>query len=35
MKLVKPNKENWKEINRIVLVVNTVDCDYSEKLLLT
>ena len=27
-----PNKENWKEINKIVLIVNTVDFDYSEKL---
>ena len=32
MKLVDSNKDNWKEINKIVLVVNTVDCDYSEKL---
>ena len=32
MKLVDSNKENWKEINKIVLVVNTVDFDYSEKL---
>ena len=32
MKLVDPKKENWKEINKIVLVVNAVDFDYSEKL---
>ena len=33
MKLADPKKENWKEINKIVLVVNTVDCDYSEKII--
>ena len=32
MKLVDPNRDNWKEINKIVLVVNTIDCDYSEKI---
>jgi len=32
MKLVDPKKENWKEINKIVLIVNAVDFDYSEKL---
>ena len=32
MKSVDPKKENWREINKIVLVVNTVDFDYSEKL---
>ena len=32
MKLVESNKDNWKEINRIVLFVNTVDCDYSDRL---
>ena len=32
MKLVDSNKENWKEINKIVLIVNAVDFDYSEKL---
>ena len=32
MKLVDLNKKNWEEINKIVLVVNTVDCDYSEKI---
>ena len=32
MKLVDPNKENWKDINKIVLIVNAVDFDYSEKL---
>ena len=32
MKLVDSKKDNWKEINKIVLLVNTVDFDYSEKL---
>ncbi len=32
MKLVESNKENWKKINKIVLIVNAVDFDYSEKL---
>ena len=32
MKLVESNKDNWKEINKIVLIVNTVDFDYSNKL---
>ena len=32
MKLVYSKKDNWKEINKIVLLVNTVDFDYSEKL---
>jgi hypothetical protein len=32
MKLVNSKKDNWKEINKIVLLVNTVDFDYSEKL---
>ena len=32
MKLVDSKKENWKEINKIVLIVNAVDFDYSEKL---
>ena len=32
MKLVDSNKENWKEINKIVLIVNAVDFDYSQKL---
>ena len=32
MKLVDSNKENWKEINKIVLIVNAVDFDYSIKL---
>jgi len=34
MKLVDSKKDNWKEINKIVLLVNTVDFDYSEKLTL-
>ena len=32
MKLVESNKDNWKEINKIVLIVNNVDFDYSNKL---
>ena len=32
MKLVDSKNDNWKEINKIVLLVNTVDFDYSEKL---
>lgn len=32
MKLVDSKKDNWKEINKIVLLVNAVDFDYSEKL---
>ena len=32
MKLVDSKKDNWKKINKIVLLVNTVDFDYSEKL---
>ena len=32
MKLVKTNKDSWTEIDKIVLVVNSIDVDYSEKL---
>ena len=32
MKLVNANKDSWTEIDKIVLVVNSIDVDYSEKL---
>jgi len=32
MKLVNTNKDSWMEIDKIVLVVNSIDVDYSEKL---
>lgn len=32
MKLVNTNKDSWTEIDKIVLVVNSIDVDYSEKL---
>ncbi len=32
MKLVDFNREKWEKIDKIVLLVNTVDFDYSERL---
>tara|TARA_Y100000022_G_C13228091_1_gene365931 strand:- start:77 stop:493 length:417 start_codon:yes stop_codon:yes gene_type:complete len=32
MKLVNTNKDSWMEIDKIVLIVNSIDVDYSDKL---
>ena len=32
MKLADTNKDSWMEIDKIVLIVNAIDVDYSEKL---